>query len=101
MPFYIGVDGHSLYDKYFQSGKDWHSPAHNHGGNWLYEPVSIRRSGQNTSVFVVGTDHSLHHKHWNGSEWSDFASINGQLIGPPAVSHRGNGTIDVFYVGSD
>jgi hypothetical protein len=101
MPFYFGGDKGTLHEKYWKNGHGWTTPACNHGGYWLYEPVRIWRSRDDTGVLVVGTHHALHHKRWNGSKWSDFTSLGGYLIGPPTVSRRGNEAVDVFYLGRD
>jgi hypothetical protein len=50
---------------------------------------------------VVGTDRALWHKTWDGSSWTDWSSLGGGLLSPPAVAVRAPGLLDVYVIGTD
>ena len=61
--------------------------------------------GRNTDggleVFVRGTDLALWHNRQNGSQWSGWWSLGGQLPGNVVVGHNNSGRPVVFVRGTD
>ena len=52
-------------------------------------------------LFVRGRDGALWTRSWNGSTWSDWSSLGGQLTSGPAAMTRPGGVYDVFVRGGD
>ena len=54
-------------------------------------------------VFVRGTDGGLYYKHWDGTVWSGWASLGGQIYAgtSPAATNWGPTRIDWFVMGTD
>ena len=47
-------------------------------------------------VFVRGQGNRLYHKWWDGSNWSDFEDLGGNIASAPAVSSRATNRLEVF-----
>jgi hypothetical protein len=52
-------------------------------------------------VFVQGTDLALWHNRQNGSHWSGWWKLGGQLPGNVVVGHNNSGRPVVFVRGND
>lgn len=52
-------------------------------------------------VFVRGTDSALWTRSWNGTSWSGWASLGGQLTSGPTAVARPGGIYDVYARGLD
>src|SRR5258705_12144332 len=52
-------------------------------------------------AFVLGTDHALYHKWYDGSGWNGFESLGGVWMGTPEVVAWGPDRLDVFVLGTD
>src|SRR3954452_3196381 len=56
-------------------------------------------------IFVVGTNHGLYHKWWDGTSWgpslTGYESMGGTIIGQPEVVSWGPNRLDIFVVGTD
>ena len=52
-------------------------------------------------LFVRGRDGALWTRSWNGSAWSGWSSLGGQLTSGPAAMARPGGIYDVFVRGTD
>ena len=57
--------------------------------------------GNNLAVFVEGADNALYWKHWDGTTWSAWGSLGGNLTSSPAATSPATGVIDVFARGTD
>lgn len=97
--FVVGSDS-SLYQNTF-SNNQW-------GGysdigsriSWIYDPMVISRQTNNYDAFVVGNNHAVTHRHWDGTQWID-EPLGGSALSPPAVTSRDDGSIDIFIVDAD
>jgi hypothetical protein len=96
--FARGTDS-AIWAKWYQDV--WHGFDHFGAGPFVCEPISVSRKLNDLSVIGVDINHSLCHKHWNGTTWSDYENIGGKCKGVPTISKRANGTIDVFHIGQD
>lgn len=68
------------------------------GGTLTSPPAVSSRGAHKLDVFVRATDGALYHKLWNGSTWSNWESLGGELkegSAPAAVSWSED-RIDVF-----
>jgi hypothetical protein len=63
-------------------------------------PAVYAFSATSIGWLVVGTDHQLWWMTWNGQSHSSWKSLQGYVVGSPAVVTRGS-TIDVYVGGSD
>ncbi len=66
-------------------------------------PAAVVWGGERLSVYVVGTDHALYHKAWDGAHWWAYENLGGSLAAgsSPTAATWGAGRMDVFVVGSD
>ncbi len=73
------------------------------GGVLTSKPAVAAWSSNRLDVFVRGTDGQLWHEWWNGSGWSGWQPLGGQLYPGtgPAVASWGPGRLDVFVEGTD
>jgi hypothetical protein len=66
------------------------------------DPVAVARGTDDVDVFVRGTDRRLYSKTFNGSTWSNYATVGWAggtlplIAGKPSVVVRGPSRIDVF-----
>ena len=71
-------------------------------GGVLTSPPHVVSWGPNRlDVFVVGTDHALWHRWWDGSTWGGWESLGGVLTSQPHVVSWGPNRLDVFVIGTD
>ena len=73
------------------------------GGSLTSGPGATSWGSTRRDVFGRGTDGRLWHKSWNGTSWSGWEALGGQIApgtGPAAVSW-GVGRLDVFVQGVD
>jgi hypothetical protein len=66
------------------------------------EPTIGHNADGRLEVFVVGSDHALHHN-WQlspGGVWSGWASLGGS-VSQPTIGQNGDGRLEAFVVGSD
>jgi len=94
-------------------GALWYRSTTNGGASWsnwssLGEqlasgtgPAVCAQNANSLDAFVQGTDHALWHKSFQGSAWSAWGSLGGNLTSSPAATSPANGVIDVFVRGSD
>ena len=56
-------------------------------------------------AFVLGTDHAMYHKWWNGSAWgpsvTDYEYMGGVCMKGPEVASWGPDRLDAFVIGTD
>ncbi len=64
----IGMDGH-LYNKWSYDGSTWSDGWQDLGSAFRGVPSIEQSVPDQLEVFVVGTDNSIYHKLWNGSDW--------------------------------
>jgi len=97
--FVRGTDG-ALWEKHYQNGwSTWISL----GGQLAAGtgPAVASWSAGRLDVFVDGTDGALWHKWYNGTSWSGWESLGGQLTSAPAATSPASGAIYVFARGTD
>jgi len=64
-------------------------------------PAVCAQNASSLDAFVQGTDHALWYTHWDGTKWSSWKSLGGNLTSPPAATSPANGVIDVFVRSTD
>ena len=122
--FAVGQTGDLLHTSW--DGRDWSdfeslgTPAMPHGGTQRSVPLSGSLAAcccgaDRIGIFVRGTLGDLMVKWWDGTRWSEFASLGwpqvpdetypavavaAPLTGPPAACSWGPGRLDVFARGS-
>jgi hypothetical protein len=85
-------------ENWFNNGSTWAGPGTTVTGEITSDPDLAAATVGQLDLFARGTSGSLMHKHWNGSSWSNWENMGGQLkegSGPTAVS-KSSGTLDVF-----
>jgi hypothetical protein len=76
-------------------------------GAILGTPITVSRGGDLLDIFVVGTDHQLYHKAWDGQRWlpsaTDYEPLGGLVRdgSTPAVAAWGASRLDIVVVGAD
>ncbi|WP_287263267.1 S8 family serine peptidase [Moorena sp. SIO3A5] len=76
---------------------DWE----NLGGYGIYSPAAASWGPNRIDTFVIGTDHAMYHKWWDGSAWRGWENLEGYIISTPAAVSWGANRIDTFVVGSN
>jgi hypothetical protein len=73
------------------------------GGVLTSKPAVAAWSSNRLDTFVRGTDGQLWHKWWNGTSWSGWEPLGGQIHPGtgPAVATWAPGRLDVFVEGTD
>ena len=64
-------------------------------------PAVCAQNANSLDAFVQGADHVLWHKSFQGSAWSAWASLGGNLTSSPAATSPANGMIDVLARGTN
>jgi len=64
-------------------------------------PAVCAQNANSLDAFVQGTDHTLWHKSFQGSAWSAWASLGGNLASSPAATSPANGVMDVLAGGTN
>ncbi|MBS2966790.1 hypothetical protein KGA66_27385 [Actinocrinis puniceicyclus] len=64
-------------------------------------PVVSTSGANRLDVFVRGNDDAIWTESWNGSGWSGWQSLGGNLVSNPGVVAGGPNPIDLFAVGSN
>ena len=64
-------------------------------------PAACAQGSNSLDLFVRGTDNALWWERWNGTSWSNWASLGGVLTSSPAATSPSSGAIDVFVRGTD
>src|SRR4051794_36579246 len=59
-------------------------------------PTAVAWGPNRIDVFSTANDRSLQHKSWNGSSWSGWENLGGNLASAPSVTSWGPGRLDVF-----
>ena len=94
-----GTDN-ALWHKWFEGGwSGWESL----GGILTSGPAVSSWGPNRLDVFVRGTDGAIYHKAWDGSRWSDWASLGGSFaegVSPTAISRFEN-QIELYALGTD
>lgn len=62
-------------------------------------PAAVSRGNNRMDVFVRGMRNELAHKAWDGSRWSDWWDLGGEISSAPSVVSRGANRLDVFARG--
>ena len=100
--FARGTDG-ALWSKNTTNGgtswTSWHSLSGQLASGT--GPAACAQNANSLDVFVQGTGNALWHKSLQGSTWSAWGSLGGNLTSSPAATSPSNGVIDVFARGSD
>jgi hypothetical protein len=67
----------------------------------MSEVTAVSWGPNRLDLFVLGTDHGLWHKWWDGSQWGGWESLGGTCmdVGNPVswAAHE----LDLFVVGTD
>jgi Common central domain of tyrosinase len=71
------------------------------GGILASPPGAVSWGPNRLDVFVVGTDHAMWHRWWDGAAWGGWESLGGILASPPEAVSWGPNRLDVFVVGTD
>jgi Arylsulfotransferase (ASST)/Repeat of unknown function (DUF346) len=73
------------------------------GGELTSKPAVAAWSSNRLDTFIRGTDGQLWHKWWNGTTWSGWEPLGGQIYPGtgPAVATWAAGRLDVFVEGTD
>lgn len=69
------------------------------GSRTLSRPAAIVFNGA-LNVFARGNDGQIYNQYWNGTKWTGFASIGGNMNSDPATIVNGN-ALNVFATGAD
>ncbi|MGB9371314.1 MAG: hypothetical protein WCB79_05220 [Halobacteriota archaeon] len=64
-------------------------------------PAACSWGTSRLDVFVQGTDAALWHKSYNGTSWSGWESLGGNLTSSPAATSNTTNNIQVFARGTD
>jgi serine protease AprX len=100
----IGADS-KMYRRFYSGATSWKAFEQlDPGVPLMCEAVSVSRPGANSiDYFLVGTNHTLYFRTWDGTKWAgNWTAIAGQVLGPPAaVSKDGKRFIDVAFIGTD
>jgi len=64
-------------------------------------PAACSWGSGRLDVFVQGTDSALWHKSYNGTSWSGWESLGGNLTSSPAATSNTTNNIQVFARGTD
>jgi len=74
-------------------------------GRLCGKPKAVAWGPNRLDLFVVGTDHQLYHKAWNGSVWqpslTGYEPLGGIILGDPEAVAWGPNRLDIFVVGTD
>lgn len=65
----------------------------------ISRPAAIAYNGA-LNVFIRGGDGQIYAQYWNGTNWTGFSSIGGNMASDPAVIVNGN-ALNVFARGTD
>jgi surface antigen len=65
----------------------------------LARPAAIAHSGA-LNVFTRGGDGQIYNQYWNGTSWTGFSGLGGNMASDPAVIVNG-GALNVFARGAD
>jgi hypothetical protein len=90
--FALGTDSAVWYTM----GDSWQSL----GGAFSSAPYAVTTSNH-IHVFAADMQSALKHCSWNGNSWSDWESLGGILMSPPAANVQGGDLMHVFAVGTD
>lgn len=63
------------------------------------QPAAVSWSGSRIDVFARGQNGDLIHDWYDGSQWYNWESLGGCIIGQPSVTSWGPGRLDVFAEG--
>lgn len=85
--------------KWNPSDEGWE--PHEDGFTLTSSPSVIARGADFREVFARGEDGAVHHKFWDGSKWSPWFGLGGQIKGAPAAVEPAPGTIDIYVRGMD
>ncbi|HSX17560.1 MAG TPA: CHAP domain-containing protein [Patescibacteria group bacterium] len=69
------------------------------GAATLARPAAISFNGA-LNVFIRGGDGQIYNQYWNGTSWTGYSSIGGNMASDPAVIING-GALNVFARGAD
>jgi hypothetical protein len=59
-------------------------------------PAAISWGPDRVDIFVTAADHTLRHRWWNGTGWSGWENLGGNLDSAPVVSSWASNRLDVF-----
>jgi hypothetical protein len=69
---------------------------------WCSSPPAICSWGaKHLDAFVLGTDHAVWHRAWDGAVWSRWESLGGVFSTPPCVCSWGVNRLDLFALGME
>ena len=71
------------------------------GGTLTSGPAATSWASNRLDVFARGSNNSLLHSFWTGSQWSPWEDLGGVLTSDPAAVAWGPNRIDVFGRGTD
>ena len=98
------MNGNQLVHRVFSNGwQDWYSL----GCCGIGAPAAVSWGYGRLDVFLRGNDDAIYHR-WcsdgicnDVSHWSDWESIGGVVIAPPAVTSFRPGRLDLFAIGTN
>jgi serine protease AprX len=76
---------------------DWESL----GGYCLSGVATASWAFNRLDSFVIGADHAMYHKWWDGVQWNDWENLGGYCLNGPGAVSWGPNRIDTFVIGSD
>jgi hypothetical protein len=91
--FVRGTDSAVWYNR---DGTGWHSL----GGRFSSAPCGVATIRGHLHVFATDENSALQHRIWDGSSWSDWASLGGTCTSAPTVSTDGE-IMHVYVLGTD
>jgi hypothetical protein len=105
--FARGTDG-ALYYKWYD-GMQWQPTGTWQGLGGTLKSESALTGGPSAAswgsnyvdVYVRWTDNTLRHKWWNGTTWSSWQSLGGNIVSGPGATSFGVNRVDVFYRGTN
>ena len=71
------------------------------GGVIIGAPTVASWAANRLDCFVRGTNNSMYHKWWNGSQWSGWENLGGVIVESPAAVSWGPNRIDCFAPGTN
>src|SRR5882724_2016626 len=60
-----------------------------------------RNGARRIDTFAIGSDSAIWHKWFDNGVWSDWESLGGLFLNPPAVTSWDTGRLDIFVRGTD
>lgn len=98
---YVRGTDDALHQQYWVPDSGWSGwLRHDDGGILGSGPCVVSSGPDHRDVYIRGANGAVWHKWWNGSQWSAWDDLGGQIQGGPGVVIAG-GTTDIYARGMD